>query len=99
MEWDGNGMKGRSTTAYMGGQGLFFFFSVMIECMDRLGRFSVGLKIRLACLFGALDTYIRYECNDLPSLSRALDVLLIGPPSRNSTGGFSRDLLLGRRLL
>ena len=58
MGWDG--MQGRSTTAYMGGQGLIFLLFVMIECMDRLGRFSVGLKIRLACLFGALDTYIRY---------------------------------------
>ena len=58
MEWDG--MEGRSTTAYMGGAGALFFFFVMIECMDRLGRFSVGWKIRLACLFGALDTYIRY---------------------------------------
>ena len=94
MGWDGR----KEYYCLYGRAGASFFF-VMIECMDRLGRFSVGLKIRLACLFGALDTYVRYECNDLPSLSRALDVLLIGPPSGNSTGGFSRDLLLGRRLL
>ena len=47
--------------------------------MDRLGRSMLGLEIRLACLFGALDTDIRYECNDLPSSSRVHDVLLIGP--------------------
>lgn len=97
MAWHGMAWKGGVLRLIWEGRG--FFFPVMIECMDRLGRFSVGLKIRLACLFGALDTYVRYECNDLPSLSRALDVLLIGPPSRNSRGGLSRDLLLGRRLL
>ena len=50
--------------------------------MDRLGRSMVRLEIRLTCLFGALDTYIRYECNDLPSLSRVHDVLLVGPRTK-----------------
>ena len=57
MGWDGR----EEYYCLYGRAGAFFLFLfVMIECMDRLGRFSVGLKIRLACLFGALDTYIRY---------------------------------------
>lgn len=57
MGWDG---REEYYCSYGRAGAFFLFLFVMIECMDRLGRFSVGLKIRLACLFGAMDTYIRY---------------------------------------